>query len=135
MIAEHNSPCFFFNISTQFTRQALIRIDRICHVKRFAPTAPFFAAIFSCPTHRTKEDQHGGLSRAFRHPTRCPLLSGTGSAPAITGPLIALAVIVVLIAGVFFLSSGTSDVDINADPAAPLATETVPAAPAEPAAQ
>jgi len=52
-----------------------------------------------------------------------------------TGPLIALAVIVVLIAGVFFLSSGTSDVDINADPAAPLATETVPAAPAEPAAQ
>lgn len=52
-----------------------------------------------------------------------------------TGPLIALGVIVLLIAGVFFLSSGTSDVDINADPAAPVATEAVPAAPAEPAAQ
>jgi hypothetical protein len=46
------------------------------------------------------------------------------------GPLIALGVIVVLIAGVFFLSSGTSDVDINADPTAPAATEMAPAAPA-----
>lgn len=51
------------------------------------------------------------------------------------GPLIALGVIVLLIASVFFLSSGTSDVDINADSAAPVATETVPAVPAEPAAQ
>lgn len=51
------------------------------------------------------------------------------------GPLIALGVIVALIAGVFFLSSGTSEVDINADQATPAVTETAPAAPVAPAAQ
>mgnify|MGYP000359720058 CR=1 FL=1 len=49
------------------------------------------------------------------------------------GPLIALGVIVVLIAGVFLLSSGADNVDINAGSPAPVVTDTAPAAPAVPA--
>lgn len=50
------------------------------------------------------------------------------------GPLIALGVIVALIAGVFFLG-GTGDVATDAGQAAPAASGTAPAMPAEPAAQ
>jgi hypothetical protein len=47
------------------------------------------------------------------------------------GPMIALAVVAVLIGSMFFLSGGTGDVDVNGNPAAPAVTETMPAAPAE----
>lgn len=45
-----------------------------------------------------------------------------------TGPIIALAVIALLIGGVFFLSSGPSNVDINSTASVPAATDTAPAA-------
>lgn len=44
------------------------------------------------------------------------------------GPLIALAVIAVLIGSVFFLSSGVDNADIAPDAAAPAATAPAPAA-------
>jgi hypothetical protein len=52
------------------------------------------------------------------------------SATGYAGPLIALAVIAVLIAGVFFLASGTPQTGVSGDPAAPAAMDTAPAAPA-----
>ncbi|QKV18049.1 hypothetical protein [Oricola thermophila] len=50
------------------------------------------------------------------------------------GPLIALAVIVVLIASVFFLG-GSGEVGSDQNPAAPMASESVPVQPAAPTAQ